>query len=55
MAFVRKGIWLIHLSKLITLIRKNLKKGKGLFVVNDKHTMDSVELQRYLEHCHNNY
>ena len=34
---------------------ENLKKGKGLFVVNDKHTMDSVELQRYLEHCHNNY
>lgn len=45
----------VIVPEIITLIRKNLKKGKGLFVVNDKHTADSVELQRYLEHCHNDY
>lgn len=45
----------VIVPEIITLIRKNLKKGEGLFVVNDKHTADSVELQRYLEHCHNDY
>lgn len=38
---------------IIPIIRTVLEKGEGFFVVNDKHTKDSVELKRYLEHCHN--
>lgn len=33
------------------IIRNTLEKGEGFFVVNDKHTKDSVELKRYPEHC----
>ena len=36
-----------------SIIRKVLEKGEGLFIVNDKHDKDSVELKRYLIHCHN--
>ena len=28
-----------------------IEEGEALFIVNDKHTKASVELQRYLEHC----
>ena len=45
----------VIVPEIITLIRDNLKNGEGLFVVNDRHTVDSVELERYLEHCHNDY
>lgn len=38
---------------IISIIRAVLEKGEGYFVVNDKHTKDSVELKRYAEHCHN--
>lgn len=38
---------------IIPIIRAVLEKGEGYFVVNDKHTKDSVELKRYAEHCHN--
>lgn len=38
---------------IIPIIRAVLEKGEGYFVVNDKHTKDSVELNRYAEHCHN--
>ena len=33
------------------LIEAVLRKGEGLFFVNDEHTEDSVELERYLRHC----
>ena len=33
------------------LIQAVLRKGEGLFFVNDFHTPDSVELLRYLKHC----
>ena len=33
------------------LIEAVLRKGEGLFFVNDEHTEDSVELERYLKHC----
>ena len=36
---------------IITIIRDILSRGEGLFIVNDKHSKNSVELQRYLEHC----
>lgn len=36
---------------IIPIIRTTLEKGEGLFVVNDCHTKDSVELKRYPEHC----
>lgn len=38
---------------IIPIIKAVLEKGEGFFVVNDKHTKNSVELQRYAEHCHN--
>ncbi|HIS17251.1 MAG TPA: cysteine hydrolase [Candidatus Coprovivens excrementavium] len=38
---------------IIPIIKTILEKGEGLFVVNDKHNKDSVELKRYDEHCHN--
>lgn len=37
---------------IIPIIKTILEKGEGLFVVNDKHNKDSVELKRYDEHCH---
>ena len=36
---------------IIPTIRKTLEKGYAFFVVNDKHTKDSVEFKRYPEHC----
>ena len=33
------------------IIRDFIGKGEAFFVVNDKHTKDSVELKRYPEHC----
>lgn len=36
---------------IVPIIRAVIEKGEGYFVVNDKHTKDSVELLRYLEHC----
>ncbi len=36
---------------IIPIIRTTLEKGEGFFVVNDKHTKDSVELKRYPNHC----
>ncbi len=33
------------------IIRKALEDGEAFFVVNDRHTKDSVELKRYPEHC----
>ncbi len=36
---------------IIPIIRTVLEKGEGLFVVNDSHTSNSVELKRYPEHC----
>ena len=36
---------------IVPIIRTVLEKGEGFFVVNDKHTKDSVELNRYAEHC----
>lgn len=38
---------------IIPIIKAVLEKGEGFFVVNDKHTKNSVELKRYAEHCHN--
>ena len=37
---------------IIPILRTMLEKGEGFFVVNDKHTKDSTELNRYPEHCH---
>lgn len=36
---------------IVPIIRAVLEKGEGYFVVNDKHTKNSVELLRYAEHC----
>ncbi len=36
---------------IIPIIRQTLEDGEAFFVVNDKHTKDSVELKRYAEHC----
>ena len=33
------------------LIEAVVRKGEGLFFVNDEHTEESVELLRYLHHC----
>ncbi len=38
---------------IIPIIRYVLEKGEGFFVVNDKHTKDSIELNRYAGHCDN--
>jgi nicotinamidase-related amidase len=38
---------------IIPIIRAVLEKGEGFFVVNDKHTDKSVELNRYAGHCDN--
>lgn len=38
---------------IIPIIRAVLEKGEGFFVVNDKHTDKSVELNRYASHCNN--
>lgn len=38
---------------IIPIIRTILEKGEGFFVVNDKHTKDSIELKRYASHCDN--
>ena len=38
---------------IIPIIRAVLEKGEGYFVVNDKHNRNSIELNRYAEHCHN--
>jgi nicotinamidase-related amidase len=43
-----KGI----VPNIIPIIRETIKKkNAGYFVVNDKHTANSVELLRYLQHC----
>ena len=42
-----KGI----VPNIIPIIRGTLEKGEGFYVVNDRHTKDSVELKRYPEHC----
>lgn len=43
-----KGI----VPNIIPIIREAIKKkNAGYFVVNDKHTANSVELLRYLQHC----
>ena len=36
---------------IIPVIRETLEAGEAFFVVNDKHTKESVELKRYAEHC----
>lgn len=36
---------------IIPIIRAVLEKGEGYFVVNDKHTANSVEFKRYAAHC----
>lgn len=36
---------------IIPIIREILQEGEGLYIVNDKHTKDSVELKRYPNHC----
>lgn len=36
---------------IIMVADQAIEEGEALFVVNDKHTKASVELQRYLEHC----
>lgn len=36
---------------IIPTIKKSLENGYAFFVVNDKHTKDSVEFKRYPEHC----
>ena len=36
---------------IIPIIRDILRRGEGFFVVNDRHTKESVELKRYSEHC----
>lgn len=36
---------------IVPIIRAVLEKGEGYFVINDRHTKDSVELKRYAEHC----
>lgn len=36
---------------IIPIIRQTLEDGEAFFVVNDKHTKDSVELKRYPAHC----
>ena len=33
------------------IIKEGLKRKSGLFLVNDKHTEESVELKRYAGHC----
>ena len=38
---------------IIPIIIAVLENGEGLFIVNDKHTKDSVELNRYAVHCDN--
>ena len=38
---------------IMQIARQILAEGEGLFIVNDKHTKDSTELNRYLEHCDN--
>lgn len=42
-----KGI----VSNIIPIIKKIIEKGESFFVVNDKHTNKSVELNRYATHC----
>ena len=37
------------------LAREVLKNNQALFIVNDKHTGNSVELKRYPAHCHTAY
>jgi len=38
---------------IIKIVRGVLQKPKsGYVVINDRHTLDSTELKRYLEHCH---
>jgi len=36
---------------IIPVIRETLEAGEAFFVVNDKHTKESVELKRYADHC----
>ena len=41
----------IIVPNIIPIIREILEQGEAFFVVNDKHTKNSVELKRYAEHC----
>lgn len=50
-ALADKGIKRI-VPEIIQIIRNNMENNGALFIVNDKHTKDSVELKRYPEHCH---
>ena len=36
---------------IIPIIRGVLEQGEGFYVVNDRHTKESVELHRYAPHC----
>ena len=36
---------------IIPIIRETIEEGEAFFVVNDRHTKDSIELKRYPEHC----
>ncbi len=36
---------------IIPIIKNSIEKNYAFFVVNDKHTKDSVELKRYPDHC----
>ena len=49
-ALADKGIKRI-VPEIIQIIRNNMEDNGALFIVNDKHTKDSVELKRYPEHC----
>lgn len=50
-ALADKGIKRI-VPEIIQIIRNNMENNGALFIVNDKHTKDSVELKRYPEHCY---
>mgnify|MGYP002869863289 CR=1 FL=1 len=36
---------------IIPIIRETIEEGEAFFVVNDRHTKDSIELKRYPAHC----
>lgn len=38
---------------IIEIVKYFLANNQGLYVVNDKHDENSVELKRYLQHCNN--
>ena len=41
----------VIVPNITNIIKNGLEKDYAFFVVNDKHTKDSVELKRYPEHC----